>query len=488
MIRHSHGDNPRIGGKAQVAYMHAYLSRLGAKAIVVEENYFDRDFLQDFAVWHVRCFVDYRRTCARLHFFSFGLDKDAFEEALLRRKDAPCLQDGYLGFIVVKPLPDTVIGRSCLKVYPAVEGTRRRSYPTARPEHANLFGLDLHVDSLPFQEQDRDVAACASSALWTVLNGTSRIFGHPAPSPAEITRAATLRATASDRSFPADGGLTLYQVADAIRSVGLEPHAMGASDQSVLRIAVMAYIRLGIPCILLGPLRDLSTGEELVGHAVAVAGHSEGPAPQAGAERTRFLADRVDRLYCHDDQAGPFAKCVFGEEGLEMGVRGHGALFLFAPQSLLVPLYHKIRVPVADVVVVAQEFDALLGKLSAVEQNPFREGVIWDVRLTTVNDLRRALAASGLDDANRRRLLLRGYPRFIWVLEARGASGITFQAFLDATDLIQGNRVLDVAPFDGLTCKMLAAIAPVLREEVGARGGAAQLLDWFAAAAQPPLG
>ena len=75
-----------------------------------------------------------------------------------------------------------------------------------------------------------------------------------------------------NRHFPAGGGLTSIQIADAIRSVGLEPHAIGAHDSSVLKIAALAYLRAGIPCMLLGKLRAMAP---------------TGPGPLLGGRRSR---------------------------------------------------------------------------------------------------------------------------------------------------------------------------------------------------------
>ncbi len=60
-------------------------------------------------------------------------------------------------------------------------------------------------------------AACASSALWSVLNGTGQLFQHQALSPVEITKAAALHTRLENRDFPAGDGLTSNQIADAIR-------------------------------------------------------------------------------------------------------------------------------------------------------------------------------------------------------------------------------------------------------------------------------
>lgn len=58
-----------IRDKHHIDYLDGFLSRLSCKTIVVEAPYVDRDFLDDFAAYHVRAFQAYQRFCVRLHFF-----------------------------------------------------------------------------------------------------------------------------------------------------------------------------------------------------------------------------------------------------------------------------------------------------------------------------------------------------------------------------------------------------------------------------------
>ena len=158
-----------IRDKDQVRYLLGYLGRLQAKTIVVEKKYIDRDFLEDFAGYYVRCFADYPRTCARLHFFDTSVSREAFDSVLQGTPQEVSIEDlrkSYLGFIVVKPLPETIVGRTCLKTYGNADG-KHREYPTTQRCTAHLFGIDLEVWSVDFQEQDQVVAACATSALWS---------------------------------------------------------------------------------------------------------------------------------------------------------------------------------------------------------------------------------------------------------------------------------------------------------------------------------
>ena len=485
LVRASHRSNSAVRRKPHADYLDGYLREIGARTIVVEHDYVDRDYLEDFAAYHVRCFADYSRFCTRLHFFSRDLDLAAFEDVVAGGGVPQSFQGAYLGFLVAKPLPSTVVGRTCLVTYPLDLADRERSFPTLRTEHANLYGIDLQVRSLPFQEQDKDVAACASSALWSVLNGTSQLFRNATPSPVEITKAAGLHFRLENRHFPAGGGLTSNQIADAIRSVALEPHAIAAKNQTVLKIAALAYLRAGIPCMLLGHLHSTKDGEEpklLGGHAIAVTGYGQPNVPDLGVRPMdcRFKALNLDRLYCHDDQVGPFSKFRFTSEGLIPDAATPGAGFILKPTVLHVPLYHKIRIPVQGVVDLAREMDTFLEAIRQSGLLPLDERATWDVQLVTLNNLRGALAQSSLDGANKRRLLTRGYPRFLWRMEASYREKPLFEAFLDATDLLQGRHLLDVAPHDKAACRAVAEAAPLLAEELATRPQAAHLFEWFA--------
>ncbi len=107
-------------------YLDRYLSALGCKTIVVEEPYVDRDFLDDFAAYYVRCFADYDRFCRRLHFFRSSFDQKAYDAFIAGEGgvEPETLEASYLGHVVLKPLPNAFLGRTCLATYPPmVAGT-----------------------------------------------------------------------------------------------------------------------------------------------------------------------------------------------------------------------------------------------------------------------------------------------------------------------------------------------------------------------------
>src|SRR5438874_11153291 len=105
----------------KVTYLYKYLSTLQARSIVIETEYIDRDYLDDFAEYYLGCFDKFDRWCKRVHFFRDKLTKDGFLQTLrgpLPTEDVePPLQASYLGFVVVRPLPQAIVGRTVLRAY-----------------------------------------------------------------------------------------------------------------------------------------------------------------------------------------------------------------------------------------------------------------------------------------------------------------------------------------------------------------------------------
>lgn len=499
---HSGATDPVIERKLHVDYFEDYFSEIGAKTIVVELGYIDRDYLNDYTHHYATCFAEYERTCARLHFFSASFSKRQLSILLGGRSKrlARELPNSYLGFVVVKPLPETIVGRTCLRTYNSNQG--RRVYPITRKYSANLFGLELAVDSLAFQEQDRAVAVCATSALWTVFQGTGALFHHPFLSPFEITVTATERSTPETRTLLR--GLNTDQLAKAVRSVGLEPYVVATPDEYTLRAQIYAHLTCGIPMILGFSLYDTTTSpNRLMGkHAVAVTGYSSGHPVPTEFGSTGFLnrCTRIDRIYVHDDQVGPFARMKFFGDPIVTpeqnslpslstswrGGNGQGAVgsarALINDSVLLIPLYHKIRIPFQDIQGSVILFDSFLDMFLLNGQLPLPKRCEWDIRLSTINVLKAELLSSENLPADRKRTVLTNrMPRYMWRATARSANRVVLDLLFDATDLIQGSYFICAVEYDQALSDFLRALARQPNVQTAYHGRPeSTVLDWFA--------
>ena len=50
---------PDIHKKRQVNYLFNYLDQLNAKTVICESDYVDREYLEDFSSYYVKCFSNY---------------------------------------------------------------------------------------------------------------------------------------------------------------------------------------------------------------------------------------------------------------------------------------------------------------------------------------------------------------------------------------------------------------------------------------------
>lgn len=465
LSRHPIADKGYVELKPHVDYLVDYCNAIGVKTIVVEPEYVDRDFLEDFAGYYVRCFADYSSTCARLHFFNFKFTRRQLNGCLLGKapklKDRLQQRDNYLGFVVIKPLPRTIVGRTCLQAYP--ENGRRHF--VKRDYKVNLYGIELVTrGTLAFQEQDHAAAACATSALWSAFQGTSIVFNHHIPSPVEITKAALSRFPMAERGLP-NSGLHDIQIANGIRSVGLDPVPFNIDPHKVseailtIQDITYAYLKCGIPALLGVRLLGLPDNP---GHAVAVTGFSLGLAAPTPRGKTGFLlrSSRIDKIYAHDDGIGPFARMALQTPGStgpgslmlttnwrdEKGILGN----VFAiPDIILVPVYHKVRIPYNSVLESVISFDAWIEELAKKHFKLFSERLEWDIYLTTVNDLKieieRDLPIRG---AYRKAVLQQPMPRFMWRATARVQGQPVLDLLFDATDIDQGSFFTRAIEYD----------------------------------------
>jgi len=466
-----------VTSRSHHGYFKGYFDHIGAKTILAENEYVDRDYLEDYAGYYARCFEDYGRRCTRLHFFTIDFEEEDFEASLVE-PDAglttETLSNGYLGFIVVRPLPTNPIGRTCLRSYPE---NNFRKYPVRRQYAVNLYGHDLTVNSLAFQEQDQVVAACATSALWTALHATGKLFHHTIPSPFDITEEASREASSDTRSMP-NKGLTAHAMARAIRGFGLEPYTIRVSqDDFELKATVSAYLNCGIPPLLLiDLLEEVRPGEfEVFGkHAVAVTGFSAAKPSANPYGTTSFLSSssRIDKLYVHDDGVGPFARMKFDSSVVNintasgviarpllstswMGPKTKTIGTVFAmPEILMVPLYHKIRIAFKDIFDCVVEFDSIVSAMRVTLPLSYSDPLEWDVYLDTVSSLKSELLGKGFKD-----LITKSLPKYIWRATGSVSGDSKIQLLFDATDIGQGKNLIYVIEDDAELSALLRAVA-----------------------------
>jgi hypothetical protein len=275
------------------------------KSVVIEDKYIDKDHSSALSSYYARSFRQISKVCQRLHFFS---NRIVLSDLLNAEK----LENTYLGFCVLRPLPYRRIGRTALK---RIQHDPFTEFPTCHGDiTVNLAGTKLHVDAPLFMEQDTMVAACASVAVWSSTATLANRFYGQESTTSDITNYAT-KYLVKGRPMPSDG-LHYDQMMEAIRSVGYSPVIYGIQDSETTKHMVYGYIESEVPPILLCRLAD---GGD---HAIVGVGHGyqypvESPEliPVGFQDEPILYYARssqwVSNILVNDDQRGPYRSVNF---------------------------------------------------------------------------------------------------------------------------------------------------------------------------------
>ncbi len=473
----------------QVGYVARYMAWLGAKSIVVEQHYVDRHFREEFDLYYSRLLNPPPTHCQRLHFFTKELKREDLGKLLERALDDKTaveseLSGAYLGFVVLRPVPHAVVGRSLLAFR---EDSPEREIPATTLLSAHLMGLELSVRGTAFQQQDRAVGACATAAVWMAMSRVARLDGARSPSPAVIARAAARMAGSEGRFLPSRG-LTIPQVTDAIRECGYEPESFRSTpNPGEFLHHLHCYLRSGIPVVLI-----VAGDSDEEAHAVTALGYRLGDVRPELEIDLPTRSRRISQLYVHDDRLGPYARATLSVEHLpaqppvvepppgDTDTSGPTPAVLSiaihvddrqpeeqeAPlrvRCAIVPVSPRLRLPAQDLMAVPWQYERLM---EAAGAGFGAENETFFVR-----------AGKYLDDLHR---LRRGHPfqfepaslgsflgtvalpRWVCVTRWWNATGAPLADFLlDTTDLFRGGEVnrnlLGVVAFD-------PSVRPVLRQ------------------------
>lgn len=450
-----------------------YLKDLKAKFIVIETEYTDSDYLDDFAFFYVTCNHKYVSMCRRIHFFSSikQLKHENLKDFILKIDDKDStnvLNESYLGFIVVRPLPEVIIGRTILK--PPISNDI--IHPCTRKYIVNFYGIPLEIpNSLAFQQQDEAIAACATVALWSAFHKTSELFLTLLPKASEITKSATNYYN-EQRSFPSTG-LSIQQMRNAIVSLGLESQIYQQTLEYLLPI-IYAYLKMGIPIILdVSLVKKAKSVYSYKGeHAITLVGYKcedSNTNFTSTIKKINIKSNKISLISAHDDQVGPFSRltilCKNQHEQLFNDVESSLTMYtgikkrkqtgskilsydpnqswVAIPNGIIVPLHDKIRVPYPRIFEYCDKFSDILKKLhvnvmefTEPEDSDFHnqdtdsklnyasEKLEWDIHLITTNSLKIEIRDKFINhlkediDSNMRddfeRLMVQSHPKYIW--------------------------------------------------------------------------
>ena len=453
-----------VGGKTSLSkikskshfkyFLKKYLAPEGldAKTILVEKKYISKDYISDYSKYYATCFTDYKKDCKRLHFFSETFTEQEFEEALKNDNTGQQIWDSYLGFIVVKPIPVTIFGMTILNHYPKEDGEYSRYFFGTRNYKVHVFGKELCVSSIGFQEQDHVLSVCATSAIWTTLQKASLNENTILKTPNEITISSGLTGPDGSRLFP-NTGLSVLQMCTALTEAGLVTEIREinkenySQDNLYIKELIHAYSPIGIPIILVISLNnpakyDKNRKKEL--HAVSVVGYNirKEILTKAKTKTLSLRSESSNKLYVHDDQYGPFARMELkgSDKIISPWDEDNDRKTFTIVEHVIIPLYPKIRIQYEDVKKIVQEFDEMLmAGFSKIKLN-----FVWELKLEYSEDYKSYVRDSKAHDDLKLPILKCPLPKYIWKATAYFSNVVAFDIIFDATDLSNNMFALKV--------------------------------------------
>lgn len=424
-----------------ISNIETYLRKIGSNTIVIEDEYVDTHFIDDYCGHYGRCFTDYNRKCVRLHFFEKKFDEMSFFRLLagpdISMQDVEYSLGRYLGFIVLRPIPSSVFGKICLSVcpditFPSNTNMRCLSKVISKPYVTHLCGLTFRFYAVAFQEQDHAISACATVALWMGFNAFPDLQPRDVLSPYKISEIVKKQHVEGSFSHIVGKGLNVAQISSVITERALESLPIRPVTFSYAKAVIKAYLSMNIPIILGIDLVKKTDNPEKVfslgKHAVTVIGF-EGQkkiCPFRTSQVSKeddidiFLeSSAIDSLIVHDDQIGPYSKMRFSSEygfslTTEWKDRSDMGAFDAFIDVLAIMNIPKVRIRFSTILEQTKELNKLL-------YNAYKnEGyfISWEIQLNNVCTLKRdVLSNQCIDDVDKIKIVTESLPRYIWTVD-----------------------------------------------------------------------
>jgi hypothetical protein len=461
--------------KQQIKYINKYISdfligmdtKSETIVFIYENNYVDKHYLEDYTTYFSRCFTNYRKNTSRIHFFRTK-KRENYKELLLNslHGDSKDLSnDNYLGFIVLRPIPKTFLAKVCLKPYTFTDN-RLRKVRLSTEYNVSLFGIKLKIDTVAFQEQDKVLSACATTALWSFFHAHEQIPQISLPSSSEITKNAYPEQNGYSREFP-NVGLSTEMICRGIRNYKLVPEYFDLSKEtnkiSLLKELIFAYSSSGLPLIL--GLDVIDKNDKSKGlHAVTILGYY---LDEKLIENNKLYAHSMKQIYVHDDRYGPFLRVMFDDEELTVQLENEDIGERYIPDTLIIGLYHKIRIPYISIATTCELLIENIKLMITMTKNKQTEELVdfanetqlldkiqWDISIVQNVALKEEILKNE-NIYDKEYYLLQSWPKYIWNAKVYIDSKCECEFLFDATDIEQSSVYLDVILYDTQTSDVI---------------------------------
>lgn len=422
----------------------------------IETNYVDKVYRNSYYSYYSSKNSEYFRNCIRISIFNGKIDENDFYD----KDKYEFLRAKYCGFIVVRPTPPSIVGRSIIS--PRALKDNSFSISSVKiPSTCN--GVKFEIEGFPYSSQDGETITCAETTIWELMEYFSHKYSeYKSVLPSDIIK--VLHSISMERQLPSIG-LDISQISFALREFGFGTriYSREAYGDTVFFNLLSCYIESGIPVVV--SVESLPGFEE-IGHAMVCIGHVEiQPDIIDSIQETKIISEKLKKIAQKKnnhifDLDDLHKKFVFVDDNHPIYQKN----FLIKPcenykspkwgncilTHFLVPLYPKIYLEALRAKSFTLSF--LLNSLAKIKDN---DEIFFRTYLASSRSYKDWLITSDFNPIeNKKFLLAQQMPKFIWVTEISSRELIKKKKcngliILDATEpTVINNKALIFASYE----------------------------------------
>lgn len=376
----------------------------GDLKVVIETEYVDKVYRDSYYRFFSTKLKSYNRNCVRMSFYEPLFNTiDEFINASAENQ-----QEWYDGFLVLRPLPNSCIGRNAISKR-AKKSAQNYEICLSRIR-STCMGAKVLVKAFPHSSQDGEYMSCAETTIWTMLEYFGNKYSLYRPAlPTDVVD--SLDSSAFERMTPTTG-LNFQQLSLALKKHGLSTKVYSmhnyASDPIKFQELFNCYLESGFPLAVC--LENKS-----IGHAVVCVGREKVDITTmttttpifAGQNNYVFWNRNNNNIIFNDDNYPCYQPTSFSNPTQYYSSTAFVGMYI---SHFIVPLHCKIYLP-AEIAIDASNY--LAAKVIKAS-----DGSYIKTFLTSNRSYREYLLTNSDFTTEQKQAYLQiELPKFVWVTE-----------------------------------------------------------------------
>jgi len=390
----------------------------------IEYPYVDKLYRDSYYHFFSSRHQTYLRNTIRVSFFAENITPESFRDTKLIES----IREQYLGFVVLRPTPPCIIGRSMI----SPKALKTNSFLCCLCEsNVVVNGIKFSISAFPHSSQDTETITCAETSVWSCMEYFGNKYSeYKTILPSSINTA--IKEMTSERLLPSRG-LTIGWISYALKTFGFGTRIYSRDacpDKKEFQRVLNYYVESGIPLVV-------SLTKQGAAHAVLFVGHEDNLQNNVFIEDNVLLksannllkqisgsiglnvsnniidsADIPRKYVLIDDNTSPLKVCSFDCPEHYKGTN----LDNMNVTAFVVPLYSKIYM---EATVARDTIRSVLNDKRIFGYNSTKDGsvLIYRLFLTSSRSYKKYVAVNDMNRDVKDLLINSDMPKFIWVAE-----------------------------------------------------------------------